>query len=101
MCDYGSLIGIWKWSTHTALWTLLLPVLLPGWSRFSNVNIAIVQLVGPRGQAEGSAYRLEGTGLGGHAALHPRGHRHGRHEQRVCFLLAVVEKTIPDTPGQR
>ncbi len=37
------------------------------------------------------------------SALHPRGHWHGHHKQRlpgVRFLPAVVEKMIPGTPGQ-
>ncbi len=40
--------------------------------------------------------------LGGHAMLHPQGHRHGHHEHqlRLRFLPAVVGKKIPDTPGQ-
>ncbi len=41
--------------------------------------------------------------LGGHAMLHPQGHRHSHHEQRlpsVYFLPPVVRKKIPDTPVQ-
>ncbi len=41
--------------------------------------------------------------LGCHTTLQPRGQRHGHHELQlpgVHFLPAVVEKKIPDTPGQ-
>ncbi len=51
----------------------------------------------------GAQQALAPPDLIGHAALHPHGHCHGHHEQRlpgVRFLPTAVEKKIPDTPGQ-
>ncbi len=39
--------------------------------------------------------------LRGHAALHPRGHRHMNSGCLIVFSLLWLRKKIPDTPGQR